>query len=265
MIDDPSSTTAVPCPACGAASAGRFCAECGAAIEGACAACRSLLAPGARFCHRCGAAVGALGTPVVPARIAAAARTNALPWAIGGIAFLLVVVIFAAQRSQVSTPEPAGMPSAGAPLAAGAPPDISSMSPRERADRLFNRVMRLDTEGKRDSVEMFATMAIAAYDALGSLDADARYDMGRVAEVSGRLDLAAAQADTILRSDTDHLLGLILSSRIAGLRGDTQRRNQLEQRLLAAQPAEMAKNRGEYERHRNDIDAAVTAARSRPR
>ena len=36
------------------------------------------------------------------------------------------------------------------------------MTPRERADRLFDRIMRLDTEGKKDSVQFFAPMAISA-------------------------------------------------------------------------------------------------------
>ncbi|HXI97884.1 MAG TPA: hypothetical protein VNG73_03005, partial [Gemmatimonadaceae bacterium] len=39
-------------------------------------------------------------------------------------------------------------------------PDISSLSPQERADRLYNRVMLLATQGKVDSVQFFAPMAL---------------------------------------------------------------------------------------------------------
>jgi len=100
-------------------------------------------------------------------------------------------------------------------------PDISALSPQERADRLFNRVMLLNTQGKNDSVMFFAPMAISAYEMLSPLNADQRYDMGRIAEVAGALSLAKAQADTILRSSPNHLLGLILASRIALLGGDS--------------------------------------------
>jgi hypothetical protein len=137
------------------------------------------------------------------------------------------------------------------------------MSPRERASRLFDRIMRLATEGKQDSVTLFASMAIPAYEALGQLDADLRYDLGRIAEVSGNLDLAVAQADTILRGAPDHLLGIILSMRVAAARSNSARRDELERRLLAVQDAELRKSLEEYALHRADIDAAIASARSR--
>jgi hypothetical protein len=180
----------------------------------------------------------------------------------------VLVVVLAAQRA--SPDAPATSMAGGAPFAggggAGAPaPDISSMSPRERASRLFDRIMRLATEGKQDSVALFASMAIPAFEAIGPLDTDARYDLGRIAEVSGNLDLAAAQADTILRGTQDHLLGIILSARVAEARGNTTRRNELERRLLSVQAAELAKNLNEYVMHKGDIDAALEAARARSR
>jgi len=60
--------------------------------------------------------------------------------------------------SQNALPQ-AGLDDRGAPVddqAAGArAPDISSLSPQERADRLYNRVMLLATQGKADSVQFF--------------------------------------------------------------------------------------------------------------
>jgi hypothetical protein len=114
-------------------------------------------------------------------------------------------------------------------------PDISSLSPQERADRLFNRVMLLNSQGKNDSVLFFAPMAISAYQMLSPLNTDQRYDMGRIAEVAGALPLAKAQADTILRSAPNHLLGLILAARIASLSGDSTARRQYESKLIAAE------------------------------
>lgn len=197
---------------------------------------------------------------VSPGGSTAAPPRNNLLWAIGGLAFVAVVVIVAAQRASTAPVGPAGM---APPMAGGArAPDISQMSPRERASRLFDRVMRLDAEGKSDSVRLFAPMALAAHEAVGTFDLDLRYDYGRIAEVSGNLDVAAAQADSILREAPDHLLGLILAMRVAQDRGDNAAADSLRRRLLAARDGELAKGLQEYQLHRNDIDAALAAAGS---
>ena len=138
-------------------------------------------------------------------------------------------------------------------------PDISSLSPQERADRLYNRVMLLATQGKVDSVQFFAPMALTAYQMLSPLNADQRYDMGRIGEVAGALPLAKAQADSILRENPNHLLGLILEARIATLAGDTAQLHSYERRLVAAEKSELAKKRDEYVRHEDDITNALAA------
>ena len=140
-------------------------------------------------------------------------------------------------------------------------PDISALSPEERAERLFNRVMLLNSQGKSDSVLFFAPMAISAYEMLSPMTADQRYDMGRIAEVAGALPLAKAQADTILRASPNHLLGLILAARIASLSGDAAARNRYETKFLAVEKPERARKLPEYERHQDDITSALTNAR----
>ena len=142
-------------------------------------------------------------------------------------------------------------------------PDISNLSPRERADRLFDRIMRLSSEGKTDSVQFFAPMAMSVYQTLGPLDADLRYDFGRIAETAGAVEVARAQADTILRSDSTHLLGLVLGMRAAQLRGDSTSARGFSRRLLAAEPTESAKQLPEYQRHQGDILDALAEARRR--
>jgi hypothetical protein len=179
---------------------------------------------------------------------------------VGGLAFVTLVVIFAAQRAGQTAPSP--MPAS--PPAGAAAVDISSMTPQERASRLFDRIMRLSEEGKRDSVELFASMAIPVYESLGPLDLDGRYDLGRIAQVSGHLDIAQAQADSILRQAPDHLLGLILAAAVAEARGDQAARTAFERRLLAAESNQLASGLEEYTRHRLDIDNALSAARRRP-
>ncbi len=279
------SNPAVTCPSCGATSAGKFCSECGAALLGVtCASCDTPLTPGARFCHNCGAPAGAAGGAAV-ARPAAAARTaspraeaapprSVLPWAIGIVAVLALVIAVAVQQSGGSAAA-AGMGAnvpldgggGGAPFAGGATgamraPDISSMSPRERADRLYDRVMRLASEGKTDSASFFATMAAQAYEMLGPLDNDLKYDYGRMAQMSGNIPGAQQQADAILASNPDHLLGLILKAQLAQLQDDNATRDKLYKRLLAVEQVEQAKSIEEYTRHKGDIDAAIAEARA---
>jgi hypothetical protein len=141
-------------------------------------------------------------------------------------------------------------------------PDISSMQPAELADRLFNRVMLLDSQGKRDSVQFFAPMAIQAYSMLVDqqghpLELDQRYDVGRIAQVSGILPLAKAQADTILQQRPDHLLGLLLAAHVAKLSGNTVAYKEYAGRFTQVKQQELAKKLPEYVRHRSDIDGGA--------
>lgn len=269
-MSSPSSASPTTCPSCGAAATGRYCSSCGAPLAGAtCSACAADLSPGAKFCHRCGTAVGA--TPIATRE----SRTNALPWIVAALAFLALFAMaagrgFNARRSNTVDGSANALPQAGLDdrgttdedASAGVrAPDISSLSPQERADRLYNRVMLLASQGKVDSVVFFAPMALTAYQMLSPLNADQRYDMGRIGEVAGALPLAKAQADTILMQNPNHLLGLILEARLATLAGDTSQVHSFERRLMAAQKAELAKKREEYSRHQDDIVNALQQAR----
>jgi hypothetical protein len=205
--------------------------------------------------------------------------STALPWAIAGLALVALVAFVAGRNlglgssagSTTSAISPDG--GAGTPGVADVPagseggeaptraPDISRMSPRERADRLYDRIMRLSEEGKQDSVDVFAPMAVAAYEMLGPLDLDAHYDLGRIGEVTGAPSLAKAEADTILRADPTHLLGLALAARAAvGAHNQAASRSYYH-RLIAAAPAEERKKLPEYVRHQRDIDGALAEAR----
>ena len=265
-----SSGSSAICPSCGAAANGRYCANCGAPLAGAtCASCAADLSPGAKFCHRCGTAVGAT------APVTDESRANTLPWIVAALAFLALFALaagrgFNAKRGSTVDGSVNALPQAGLDdrgvaaddQSAGVrAPDISNLSPQERADRLYNRVMLLASQGKIDSVQFFAPMALQAYIMLAPLNADQRYDMGRIGEVVGALPLAKAQADSILRENPNHLLGLILEARLATLAGDTTQLHSYERRLIAAQKAELAKKRDEYVRHQDDISNALSKAR----
>jgi hypothetical protein len=199
---------------------------------------------------------------------------------VASIALLALIALVAGQRfnavggSTLEAPKNA-LPQAGlddrggAPVANGLPadappprgPDISQLSPEERASRLFDRVIALSERGKGDSVQFFAPMAVTAYQMLGALNLDQRYDLGRIGEVSGARQLARAQADTILSQNPTHLLGLTLAASVARAGGDDEARRGYERRLLAAERSERAKAMPEYQAHRVDIDSAVARAR----
>jgi hypothetical protein len=220
---------------------------------------------------------------------------NTLPWAVAAIAFLTLFAMLASKGfnarrgSAVDAPMnalPNPSVDAGSPDASGAPfamggaaggvpggaaggaaggvraPDISNLSPSDIASRLFDRVMRLNDEGKSDSVAFFAPMAVQAYQMVESeqghpLDADQRFDVGRIGEVAGALQIAKAQADTILQQHPDHLLGLLLAAQAAKLAGNTVALNEYKSTFTRVKTRELAKNLPEYTRHRRDIDAGI--------
>jgi hypothetical protein len=171
-------------------------------------------------------------------------------------AFVALLVLTAVQfGSRTGQPDAGGVPLGGG--GAMRAPDISSMSPQERADRLFNRVMLLSSEGKLDSAAFFAPMALGAIEALAPLNAHQRYDVGLVALVIGDASRAQSEAEAILGEQPTHLLGLILAARAADLRGDLAAGADFRRRLRAAEPAERGRALQEYEDHDADIRAAL--------
>ena len=105
-------------------------------------------------------------------------------------------------------------------------------------------------------------MAMASFELLGpELDLDARYDLGRVATEAGELTVAAAQADTILKSSPTHLLGLALLARTSTKQGKAAAAKSSWTAFLSAKDAELKKNLPEYQAHSADIDAATRLAK----
>jgi len=120
------------------------------------------------------------------------------------------------------------------------------MSPEERANRLFNRVMILAEAGKNDSVQFFMPMALASYSQLPALDADARYHIGLLQLAGGNVAAALAQADTIQRTTPTHLFIYVLRAHAYQQQGDTQQERRAYRDFLRNEPGEMAKQRPEY-------------------
>jgi Double zinc ribbon len=263
MTSPATSASLATCPGCQSPASGKFCSNCGVPLAGAhCGACGTELTPGAKFCHRCGTPAGATVDVRGGSGTAERGLGSALPWAVAAIALVALIALVAGQHFSRSN-QPAIVASADVPAAAsegapaGAPPDISRMTPEERAERLYDRVMSLNERGRTDSVRFFAPMAMQAYVMLGALNADQRYDLGRIAAVSGDEGVARAEADSILASQPQHLLGLMLAADAARLRGDSKTEGTYLRRFTAAVPAERAKQLPEYQLHAAEIDARV--------
>jgi hypothetical protein len=176
----------------------------------------------------------------------------------------LIALVAAQQFRQTANATPGAPSAAAGPFqtnASGQPPDISQLTPTEAAVRLYNRVMGAHERGQQDTVAIFAPMAMAAYQMIGNLDPDQRYDLGRIGAVSGDTAVARAQADTILARNPNHLLGLILAASAARVRRDTAAAREYQRRLVTAAPGERAKQLPEYVNHENDITIALAQAK----
>src|SRR5688572_30514728 len=163
-----------------------------------CHACGTALATTARYCHKCGAQVGG-GQ--------AGGWRAGLPWAVAGAALGALVTVLALRigRSGERGAGPDGAPQGTASRSSLPAPDISQMSPEERATRLYNRVMSLHSQGQADSAAFFLPLARQAYAMLPALDVDARYHLGVLNLTGGDFVAALAQADSIRRAVPTHL------------------------------------------------------------
>ncbi|MEO8333434.1 MAG: zinc ribbon domain-containing protein [bacterium] len=267
--DMPPQLSSTHCPRCNEVVSGRFCTGCGTSVrELACASCGVTTPAGARFCPDCGAAAGAAAR----SSSATVRPTDRLPGLIGAAALLalaaFVAGVVSGRRSSPSgdiadqtATTPLGPMQAGGFATNGGQtaPDISNMSPEERASRLFNRVMLYSEQGKLDSARFFAPMAIQAYEMIGPVDAHAQYDIGVISAAAGDVNRARAEADTILAARPTHLLGLVLAIHAADLRKDAVAASDFRRRLVAAAPTERTALK-EYAEHARDIDDALTKA-----
>ncbi len=263
------------CPKCGSDESGKYCSKCGTEVRrkaggGKCSKCGKGLEPGAMFCAECGEPTGNR-----PAKGAIAY----LPWILSGLALVafavaLTMFIQGQTASRVgdmpltgALPEAERVSPDGAPLApAGAGPggiDLGSMTPRQAADRLFDRVMREDEGGNEAQAQQFATMAIQAYGMLppAEVDADAHFHLALLNLVLDDADAADQEADLILALDSQHLLALSIKARVADARGDAAGQTAAYGQFLDALPAGLASGRSEYQVHDAMLEAESVRAR----
>ena len=261
------------CPKCGSDESGKFCSKCGSEVRkkagGArCSKCGKGLEPGAMFCAECGEPSGHR-----PAKGASAY----LPWVLSGlalVAFAVALTMFIQGQTAArvgdmpltgALPEAERVSPDGSPVGGAGPGgiDLGSMSPRQAADRLFDRVMREDEAGNEAQAQQFATMAIQAYGMLppAEVDADAHFHLGLLNLVLDDADAADQEANLILALDNQHLLALSIKARVAEARGDSADQAAIYDQFLDALPAGLASGKAEYQMHDNMLEAESVRAR----
>lgn len=264
-------TSTVTCPSCGAQTSGKFCAECGQPLgERKCPKCNATLSARAKFCPECGETVvpgaprGAAATASAPA--AGGGLSSKFPWIIAGLAALalLVTVIALVTKGGGGGAEPAANP-AGMPFDPNrGTTDLTNMSPREAADRLYDRTARAASAGDTGQVQFFGPMTIQAYQNVTPLDADARLHIGLVHLNLGQPDSALMQADSIARTNPTHLFASALRAQAATQRADAAAGRRAYQEFLRNYDSEIAKNLPEYQQHTAMLDEVRAAAQGGP-
>ncbi|MEA2722527.1 MAG: hypothetical protein QOH59_298 [Gemmatimonadales bacterium] len=248
------------CPACGTPAPGKFCTECGAGLARRdCAHCQAELSPQARFCHRCGQPVGGRAS-------------DRKVWLVAGAVCVLLVAGIVYKVSS-DTPEAAApnMANAGSSTglagnggSSGPAPDISAMTPRERFDRLYNRIMQASERSDSAEVERFTPMALGAYQQLGTRDADARYHAAVLQMQVGNFPAARALADTIVKESPGHLFGYVIRGTAARFQNDPGTLARARKDFLAHYDAEMRLKRVEYLDHQPVVEEFKREAEGRP-
>ncbi len=271
------------CPSCGEEGEGRYCAACGTRMargdEVVCPSCGSPAAADDLYCTECGE----------PLRERPRKGPRAyVPWVLAALSLVAFSVAIALWVQERSAPREAGAPPTGSVLSGGgglmegrdpgsdggaaddggaardggmpSASELAGMSPREAADRLFNRAMMLaDRGGGADSAAFFARMGVRAYRRVppAEIDPDLRFHVGLLHLVTGDAGAASAQADTILADEPGHLLGLLLAARAAEARGDAGAAERWRDSLGAVAERTDLEARPAYRAHRELIAEAA--------
>lgn len=136
------------------------------------------------------------------------------------------------------------------------------MTPREAADRLFNRVMTASENGNTAEAMQFAPMALQAYEQVGTLDDDARFHVALIHLALGDVKGARVQVDQMKRSAPNHLLAIMLEHDMAERSGDKAAAARAYKSFLAAFDKEIVMGRPEYRDHGGSIDRFRQAAQA---
>jgi len=144
---------------------------------------------------------------------------------------------------------PTGAAAAGGDMGASSI-DLSTMSPRDAADRLYNHVMNDLAAGDTADAMRFQPMAVEAYQVAEPLDLDGLFHQSLLENLVDHAG-ALATAKRILATDPDHILGLGAAAQAALATGDTAAATTYYKHLVAVYDTQATKNLPEYEAHKN--------------
>lgn len=216
-----------------------------------CPSCDAKLTNQAKFCHQCGTQTDGQG------------GIENLSWKPLALVAIFIAAVFAVvaivmDRFVPTTPNAtataASIASPSVALSGAAAVDLSKMSPRQAADRLFNRVMAADERGDIAEAKKFAPMALQAYGLVKQPDSDAHYHVGLINLVLGDVAQVRRQIDLLNNATPNHLLGLYLEVNIARQASHKAAEAQALSRFKAAYDAEILTDKPEYRAHRTTID-----------
>lgn len=226
-----------------------------------CAHCDSETQPGAQFCHVC-------GEPLHAAFVRSRRNTKRIAWVAAiavGIAVVAVTsVLLTGQDEDAGKDEFPVFPRFDRPgTSPGRPVDLTKMTPRQAADRLFNRIMMASEQRNVAEAKRFAPMALQAYGGLDRLDADAHYHLGLIHSIRGDFENVRKEIGVLRQLTPNHLLAIILEHRVAELAGDQEAVGRAYVAFGAAYDDEIKAQRPEYAAHRGTIEKFHATA-SRP-
>jgi hypothetical protein len=185
--------------------------------------------------------------PSLPARLA-----------LVGMAALVAVAAGVLLLRRTGSPPPSAVPAATAGV-----PDISQLSPEERFDRLYRRVMQASRSGDTMATRL-APMALGAFEMLDSVTADQRYHAALIKLHLGDAAGARAFGDSILAGDSTHLLGYVARGMAYRWERDTLRLKPVYDAFRRHAAAELARGRPEYTEHGMILQEFRQAAEGRP-
>jgi len=177
--------------------------------------------------------------------------------AVGGLLAVLLIMLSKQSPSVAAQPEAEAVQTSNA---AGAPPDISNMTPRERFNRLYNRVMQAAQSGDEATVTRFTPMALMAYAQLDTIDADARYHAALIKVHTGEMDGSRALADTLLAKNPGHLFGYMIRGTVARFQKNDKQLSRAYGDFLQHYDPEMKLGRPEYGEHQTSLNDFRKAA-----
>lgn len=187
------------------------------------------------------------------------------------IAFSLAIALLVQHRSGVRaaggslTGGPIGTAGSGEGAPGGGMPtagELADMSPREAADRLFDRAMREGEEGDPERSQFFAEMALTAYGrvGMGDLDTDAFFHIGLLHLAMGDPGAARGIGEALLSTDSEQLYGLVIEARAADAEGRTEDAAATRERLRAAIEGGVSLDDPAYAPHRSLIEGELSSA-----